>query len=323
MLMTKCIVLICGPPACLKSTLIKILRLIFNEQQITNLQYISIKKLFQIQSNLVQHKFLSFDDLFLNYENGIIENEFNWKCYRSLIANEIEKLILNNNQENISILNLKYSSQILNRLYQILGNLNNENILFIEDNFYYSSMRHRYYQIAQRAQIGFLTIHLSSDLSIALERNEKRELSQRVSKNSIENIYSKYEFSNDDFIINTTNRGITSEDLNKTLQRIEYACHHPEKMIDMINSEQRRIETEINENNFLYQIDQKLRKFISKYLKQEFENNEKYQIVNEKKLYAETINNKRHEFLELIRQKHLLLNLHDDIEQIFQQFLLK
>lgn len=320
--MTKCIVLICGPPACLKSTLIKILRLIFNEPHVFNLRYICIKKLAQIQrKSSRQYKFLSFDDLFFDYENDIIENEFNWKIYRSLIANGIENLILSNNQENSTQFNLTYSSEILYRLYQILGNFQDEHILFIEDNFYYSSMRHRYYQIAQRAQIGFLVIHLYANISIAIERNEKRDIFQRVSNRSIENIYSKYEFLSDDFIVDTTERGLTSEHLNQILQRIEYAYQHP--IITINDEQQRQIETEINEKNFLYQSDQKLRKFISKYLKQEFETNEKYQSNNEKKLYAEMINNKRQEFLELLRQKILLLDSHDNIEDIFQEFLFK
>jgi energy-coupling factor transporter ATP-binding protein EcfA2 len=316
MLMTKCIVLICGPPACLKSTLVQILRLIFNDQQILKLDYLCIKKfneiLFKKKNEIkIQYNFISFDDLFYNYENEIIENELNWKYYRSLIANEIENIILTKIQKN-SLINLKYSSKILDRLYQSFKNFNHKNILFIEDNFYYSSMRHRYRQIAQRAQIGFLSIHLYSDISIAFQRNQKRDLSKRVSNISIENIYSKYELSNDDLIIDTTDRGITIEHLNKILQHIEQACNQPEQC---------RIEPEINQQNFIYQIDQRLRKFLSKYLKEEFENNEKFKIINEKKFYAEIINNKRQTFLELIRQKFIILNDNEDIEQIFQQYL--
>ncbi len=322
--MTKCIVLICGPPACLKSTLVQILRLIFNDQQILNLAFFCVKKLdeilFKKNDIKIQYNFLSFDDLFYGYENEIIQNELNWKFYRLLIADEIEKIILSKIQNNLQS-NLKYSSQILDRLYQSLKNLNNENIIFIEDNFYYSSMRHRYRQIAQRAQIGFISIHLYSNLSIALQRNQKREISKRVSNISIENIYSKYELSNDDLVINTTDRGLTSEHLNKILQRIEQACNEPEQQINIIDDEQRRRETEINQQNFIYQIDQRLRKFISKYLKEEFSNNEKFKIVNEKKIYAEMINDKRQKFLELIRKKFILLNDNEDIEQIFQRFL--
>ncbi|CAF3434806.1 unnamed protein product [Rotaria sp. Silwood1] len=173
--MIKCIVLICGPPACLKSTLIQILQLVFNDYQILNLKYLCIKKfheIFNIKKQKNQYNFLSFDDLFFDYENDIINNESNWKLYRLLIANEIENYILSNTEKN-SLINLKYSSQILYRLYQSLKNLNNNSILIIEDNFYYSSMRHRYHQIAQRAQIGFAIIHLYANITIAHQRNQK------------------------------------------------------------------------------------------------------------------------------------------------------
>ncbi|CAF3310569.1 unnamed protein product, partial [Rotaria sp. Silwood2] len=124
-------------------------------------------------------------------------------------------------------------------------------------------MRHRYHQIAQRVQIGFAIIHLYSNISIALQRNQKREISKRVSNISIENIYSKYDLSNDDLIIDTTNQGLTSEHLHRILQRIEQACNEPEQQLNIINDEERYLATEINQQNVIYQIDQKLRKFIS------------------------------------------------------------
>ncbi|CAF4319172.1 unnamed protein product, partial [Adineta steineri] len=94
-----------------------------------------------------------------------------------------------------------------------------------------------------------------------------------------------------------------------------------EQQINMINEEQRRIATEINQQNMIYQIDQKLRKFISKYLKEQFSSNDKFQIANEKKIFAEMINNKKQNFLELIKQRFILLNDNEDIEKIFEQFL--
>ncbi len=301
----------------------RILRLIFHELKIVNLEYFCVRKIYEnLNSRQIQYKFISFDELFRDYENEIIQNEFNWKLYRAMIADEIEKIILLQ-RENTLPSNLRYSSQILDRLYQSMENLNKENIIFIEDNFYYSSMRHRYRQIAQRAQIGFVSIHLYSNLSIALQRNRKRELSKRVSDVSIENIYSKYEFANDDLVIDTTDRGLTIEHLQRILQRIEQACNEPEKQVNVIDEEQRQRDTEINQQNFIYQIDQRLRKFISKYLKEEFAINEKFHATNEKKIYAEMINEKRQEFLDSIRQKIIVLNDDDDIENVFRRFLQK
>jgi len=316
LLMMKCIVLICGPPACLKSTLVKLLRLIFNEQEYLSLRYFCKRKfddlLVKIQNNIVSN-FLLFDQLFIDYEKDIIENEYKWKFYRLLIANEIERRIcsIDDDQQQTNV-NLKYASQILERLNQSLGDLKRDDILFIEDNFYYSSMRTRYRQIAQRAELGFVVVHLYSSLPIAIQRNQQREPSNRVEQSSIENIFSKYEFNDEDLIINTNDYGLTIEDLRRLFERIKQACLQPE---------QRRREPEINEQNFVHQIDQKLRKFVSKYLKEQFECDSKFQSNNEKKSLAETINQKRQEFFELIRRNLLTLNENENIEDLFKEFL--
>ena len=309
--MIKCIVLICGPPACLKTTLVHILRLIFNHQLI-NLQSCCIAKLFESRIQQSPHVFLSFDRLFLDYENDIIENETNWKAYRTLIADEIERMILSTAASNLPT-HLKHASSILHRLSQSFACLHSQSILFIEDNFYYSSMRHRYRQIAQRAHCGFLIVHLYSNFAVAYQRNQQRECSKRVSASTMENIYSKYELFPKELLINTTVRGLTSEHLQEILRRIDKSCREPEEMMDNIDEEQRRMATEINQRNFMYQLDQKLRKFLSKYL-QDFSQ-------NEKKLYAEKINKHRQEFLDLVKRKFILVNTDDDIEQVFRHFL--
>lgn len=320
MLMIKCLVLICGPPACLKSTLISILRCVFHEQYPCDLRTICLKKLDGILERRMKYYFLSFDDLFAGYEREIFENESNWKSYRSLIADEIERMICNSTSIPMNS-NLKHSPILLERLHHSLNPSNRESILFIEDNFYYSSMRHRYRQIAQRAHLGFLSIHLHSNLSTALQRNSKRDLSKRVSNISIENIYSKYELSDEDLRIDTTDRGLTSEHLQIILRAIEQACAHPEEVRNVIDEEQRRKDREINEENRLYQIDQRLRKYLSKYFKEEFQIKEKFTDSNSKKIYAEKINKKRQEFLDLIRGKCLHINNDHQIEQNFQEFL--
>lgn len=321
MLMIKSLVLICGPPACLKSTLISILRWIFHEQSPCNLRSICVKKLDDVLKRRMKYYFLTFDELFAGYEKEIFENEFNWKSYRSLIADEIERLISNPTSEP-SNSNLKHSSVLLERLHHSLtSSFNRESILFIEDNFYYSSMRHRYRQIAQRAHLGFLSIHLHSNLSIALQRNSQRDPSKRVSNVSLENIYSKYEFSDEDLLIDTTDRGLTSEHLQRILRMIEHACAHPEEVRYVIDEDQRRKDREMNEENRLYQLDQRLRKSLSKYLKDQFEIKKKFTDSNSKKIYAEKINEKRQEYLELIRRKCLHITDDHQIEQNFYEYL--
>ena len=320
------IVLVCGPPACLKSTLVQILQLIYNYPQrpIASLQFLCIHRLHQILGQRTQASnqvsYVSFDRLFDGHERDIIEQDTHWRLYRALIADEIERILLRTT-ETTSPSNLTHASSILARLHQSMGNVHRTRILIIEDNFYYSSMRHRYLQIAQRAQIGFACIHLRSDVSLALERNRRREVSARVSDLSIENIFSKYEYGNDDLIVDISRAGLSTVHLERIVQRIEQACREPERVAPVVDDEQRRLATEINDENVAYQIDQKLRKFISKYLKDEFSSKEKFQGTDEKRRHAENVNAKRQAFLELIKQRRIPIDSNEDIEHTFRRFL--
>lgn len=325
--MTKCILLICGPPACLKSTLIQILQLIVRQQSCSNIQLRSLcvkklnENLVNLSSTLVSCSFLRFDDLFAGYQSDIIENESNWKQYRALIADQLERRILSQREPRPTS-TLTYASQILDRLESVLVNRTDQHILVIEDNFYYSSMRHRYRQIAQRAQMGFAAIHLHSTLSAALQRNRRREPTERVTDLSLEHIFGKYEYSPEDLRLDTTEHGLTIDHLRHVLQRVEQACREPEQMPSVIvGEEQRRRATEINQTNVIYQLDQRLRKFISTHLNEEFARNARFQITQEKRIYAERINEQRQRFLESIKHGHLQYDDHEDIESIFKRFL--
>jgi tRNA uridine 5-carbamoylmethylation protein Kti12 len=320
------IVLVCGPPACLKSTLVQLLQLIYNYPQrpMASLQFLCIRRLHQILSKRTQSSnqvsYVSFDRLFDGHEGDIIEHDTHWRLYRALIADEIERILLLATESQCSS-NLTHASSILARLHQSMANVHRTRLLIIEDNFYYSSMRHRYRQIAQRVQIGFACIHLRSDVSVALERNRRREASARVSDLSIENIFSKYEYGNDDLIVDISRAGLSAAHLGRIVQRIEQACREPERVTPVVDDEQRRLATEINDENVAYQIDQKLRKFISKYLKDEFSSKEKFQATDEKRRHAENVNAKRQAFLESVKQRLIPIDSNEDIEHTFRRFL--
>ena len=321
------IVLVCGPPACLKSTLVQILQLIYNYPQrpIDSLQFLCIRRLHQILSKSTrtssQLSYVSFDQLFDGHERDIIvEQNSHWRLYRSLIADEIERILLHAAETKCAS-DLVHASSIVDRLHQSMIHVHRTRLLIIEDNFYYSSMRHRYRQIAQRAQIGFACIHLRSDVSLALERNRRRQASARVSDLSIENIFSKYEYDDDDLIVDTSHAGVSVAHLERIVQRIERACREPERVAPAVDDAQRRLATEINDENMAYQIDQKLRKFISKYLKDEFSSKERFPGTDEKRRHAENVNANRQAFLDLVKQRVITIDPNEDIEHTFQRFL--
>lgn len=318
--MIQCLILVCGPPACLKSTLIQVLQRLSNSS-INTLQFLCVKNLINQQKTSIDNcfscTFLLFDDLFADYEDQIINNESNWKVYRSLIADEIERKILFSDKQRTEATG-KFGSLFLDRLNERLSSIDVRSILIIEDNFYYSSMRHRYRQIAQRAQIGFACVHLHADLFVARKRNRERSPKRRVPDASLENIFTKYEPPTvDELSLDTSERGLTVEHLHQVLQRIQLARSQPEQNLQSMHDEQRRQATQINRDNFLHQTDQKLRKFISKYLQQTFST------VNgpiDKKIFAQKINDQRQLFLQAIRQGSILVSNDQEIESVFEEF---
>ena len=44
----------------------------------------------------------------------------------------------------------------------------------MDDNFYYRSMRKRYFQLARSRQLAYLEVHVKVKVDVALERNESR-----------------------------------------------------------------------------------------------------------------------------------------------------
>lgn len=321
--MSKCLILLCGPPACLKTTLIRILRCLLSPRRSSDeLQNLCLNKLRRILQHPLDENlscfFLSFDQLFVDYEEEILVHDSQWKAYRTLIADAIEERLLPN-ATLPSATSLPFGSALLDRLTRSLSECSRPpSLWFIEDNFYYSSMRNRYRQIAQRAQIGFAAIHLVADMAVARHRNARRDSAQRVSDRSLENIFSKYELSPTDLTLDTTRSGLTVEHLDEVLQRIDRARREPERLVDL--EDERRRATEINRENFLYQLDQKLRKFVSTHLQKIFATKEKFSTSQAKKLYAEMINEKRQTFFQLIKQGDLS-DSGDELEIRFEQFI--
>ncbi|KAI9598771.1 hypothetical protein BDF19DRAFT_431378 [Syncephalis fuscata] len=67
-------------------------------------------------------------------------------------------------------------------------------ILFVDDNMYYTSMRHTYYQLAQKYKVTFLQLWLECDLVTALKRNSQRtSLKQCVPDDIIRRMAKRFE----------------------------------------------------------------------------------------------------------------------------------
>ncbi|CAF0854185.1 unnamed protein product [Didymodactylos carnosus] len=311
------LVLVCGPPASLKTTLINIVQCIINKfvEQNSTLRKLCVNKIklcienkfMQIDSNWY---FINFDKILFNIETEVINES--WKQYRLLIANIIEIYIKNNlnlpppsNELKflIDYSSFKYAKIIYDRIYQIFyctKNIPSNNIIIVlEDNFYYHSMRYRYYQIAQCFNTSFMSIHLQCNIHTTLERNKKRN--GNVTEQSIHNIQSKYElpdiiWEKNSMIIDTT-YGFHLNTIIQFFQLITNVRLKPEKMINFLfeQQQQRDESTKINQTNVIHQTDQIIRKYISTYLKEKLNTISNVQM---KKVYAENVNKCRMMFLE-------------------------
>jgi tRNA uridine 5-carbamoylmethylation protein Kti12 len=82
-----------------------------------------------------------------------------------------------------------------------VGSKENENlVILVDDNFYYKSMRRRYYQLCQEFECLFLILYLQVPLEVCLKRNESSDRirrGNRVEVNVIMNMAKKLEIPGD------------------------------------------------------------------------------------------------------------------------------
>lgn len=309
--MIDCLVLVCGPPACLKSTLLEICRILSGEK-VSELRWICLKSLFPRRANKFSCLPISIDDLIFDIEKEIIENESNWKIYRNSIGDEIERRITGEENDR-TLEKLRHGRLILSRLEEKFRSIVEPKIVLIEENFFYSAMREKYRKIARRASIGFCSIHLFSDFDIAQQRNELRLGSKRVENDSFRRIFSRYEFprEKDEFLFRIDERGLTTHILRQILERIDVARTNPLCDTRQIRETLRQQATLINQNSFSHQIDQKLRKFLSQYLATNRHEN------------PARINDFRKSFLNFVKQNSIRYQSDDELQRDFLIFIEK
>ncbi|KAF7258789.1 hypothetical protein EG68_03292 [Paragonimus skrjabini miyazakii] len=98
-----------------------------------------------------------------------------WKKYRQRIADCVERLLI----ERLGLeLDSNLSEECL-ALYLRMPKLPCKSdetrvVLLLDDNFYYSSMRHTYFLLAKRYGLGFLSVACHCPLSVCLSRNSHR-----------------------------------------------------------------------------------------------------------------------------------------------------
>jgi len=64
----------------------------------------------------------------------------------------------------------------------------------VDDNFYYRSMRHRYYLLCQHYSVTFFQIWVQCELSTAIQRNISRDGATHVSADTIQRMHALFEW---------------------------------------------------------------------------------------------------------------------------------
>jgi tRNA uridine 5-carbamoylmethylation protein Kti12 len=132
--------------------------------------------------------------------------------------------------------------------------------VILDDNFYYKSMRRMFFKISKKYQTSFLLILFKVDIKICLNNNNNRE--NKINEDIIFEMNKKIEFDNDlsceifEFDNNYENLIL----IIKKLLNKQNLCDNNYKNNDINHN--------INKNNYIHYYDLKLRKDISKKLKE-------------------------------------------------------
>ena len=130
-----------------------------------------------LKEQFSQCTLLIFDDIIpTEVQKQLVNHEKAWKEKRDEIIQDLDNYL---------------SGQ---RVPQISSEVVQPNeVVVIDDNNYYHSMRYAYFQLARKHQIGFCQFYLNAPESLARSRNAQRPQSQRVPEDFISKMITKME----------------------------------------------------------------------------------------------------------------------------------
>ena len=218
---------------------------------------------------------ISFDNLI-----GWIENQNDvpvWKQSRNkilLLVNDIIKSVQNGyaiDHKAYTSLNVNEVKQLCEETKQIVSSSSKMPIiLLIDDNMFYRSMRHSFYQTAEKQNLGFCTIFLDCPYELSLARVSQRPDGHLI-QNATETIASRLEKPNplkekwEKFSMELdSSTAFTPALLNAVEHLIKDCIDHPVQRKELPEEENKnRIATrEANTANIIHQADLCLRKSV-------------------------------------------------------------
>ncbi|KAF8767376.1 L-seryl-tRNA(Sec) kinase like protein [Argiope bruennichi] len=264
----SCIVLVGGLIGCGKSTLVNFF-LDHQNELLKNSFYNENDERINESEEIKAYKIM-FDELCSIKEQAeLMKSLKGWKNFRVDLLMASEYFI-----SSVCGLECQATGPLSERsqnLYNQIQKLNNPSstaraIFFVEDNFYYRSMRYEWFQIARRNNIGFCEVFVQCPLNMAIYRNSTRGYNipeQKIKMmltcmeypNPVKYKWEKYS------LVFDSSTDLNCSALTPIIKLIEEAANNPAEL--MINEE--KIEAQkVCSKNAVHQADNILRKLISK-----------------------------------------------------------
>lgn len=181
-----------------------------------------------------------------------------WKEERRKVWNDVNKCFHRSLMNGFDI--FKNDSSLIERILSLLKTGKNIGLV-IDDNFFYRSMRHEYYQLAKLYGSSYMQIFLNPSLEICMERNFLRV--NPISKEIIKKMSQNFEWAshNSSWEKYTLESKVIND--KQFLNTLEIALQNPFKDTSDEDNKLKEESRRINKNSLLHQADNILRNLVS------------------------------------------------------------
>lgn len=186
--------------------------------------------------------------------------------------------------------------EMLNCVEKAIESCKEKTLVIVDDNNYYKSMRHKLIQLCRKYGISFGIIYFPLSLEECSERNGQRRKEEKLPEDVIRKMYDSLEIPIDCFVYSASDFGNVKEYIAEKFQNPLEKCSENREKTPMTQSQ-------------IHLFDLHLRKLVSGRMKD---------ISEDKKTISETLNRRRREIFENLRNGKVLVESFSDLERLFE-----